>query len=295
MAKLSFVQQSDITENETFRSLGLRISQALDSFGFTKTADTGQIDWSTATRPLSSASMVGYEMRQFPAGTLQSANPVLIKIRYGSSSASAVILGMQFSVGRTTDGAGNFTGIYSSTISCYSGGNSPNGSLCFMSGDEEHLAIALFLGITNTTTAYHCIFCIDRLRDETGKALDTGINVFSKGNSSPSQFMLPSGSGAQFPATPLTNPMALFPPGASTAPTAGLGMSLSFLYPYIGCSGNPDLNVIIYPSLTMSAPGGTIIEITSYGAAHNYVLCGSYTAALNGNYSANWSVGVRYE
>lgn len=294
MAKTNFMLQSGIADDATFRAVGLKISQAFDAVGFVKTADTGQIDWATVTKPTTYPTMAGYEMRQLPAGVLQTANPVIVKIWYGTSDRAANILGMQWYVGHASSGSGGLTGAYSQVLYQYSYGNSASGNLNFISCDEEHFSMGLFLGIAGTSLSYYCILTIDRLRDENGTALDTGINVFALSDGTPSQFILPSAGAAQFPATALTTPMALYPP-LNGDPTMGLGMCFSYIYPYMGCSGNPDLNLIIYPGNAMQAPGGTLMDFDMYGETHTYVLCGSCNQTLGSNGSAYWSVGVRYE
>lgn len=295
MATQAFIRQSGIADNAGFRSLGLQISQAFEAVGFIKTADTGQIDWATVLKPTSGATMAGFEIRQLPASALQTANPVLVKISYGTSNQSQFVMGFTMQVGHTTDGAGTFTGIAGTIISCYSYDNNATGNMNFISCDADHFSMALFLGIAGTTSNYYCIFTVDRLRDETGTALDTGVNVFVLGNTVPQQCILLAGAGAQFPTTPLTTPMCLMPPGANTNTTMGANINFSYVYPYLGYTGNPDMNLIIYPGNAISVPGGTIMSFPMYGVEHTYVLCGSFTSYLGSNGSANWSIGVRYE
>jgi hypothetical protein len=294
MAKTSFVSQSGIASDAAFRVLGLLVSNALEAIGLTKTADTGQIDWATVTKSASTATMSGYEIRAFPSGTLQTDNPLLVKISYGTSSASATVFGFTIQIGHTTDGAGNFTGDASDTYTCYSNSNNANGSLCFLSCDEEHLTVALFLGISATTTSYCAACSLDRLRDVSGTALATGVNVITLSVATYKQRMFPA-SGTQFPTTALTEPMTLYPGGAGEPVVVGKNMCFANVYPYLGCAGNPDLNAVVYPAGAMPLPGGFVLPFSVYGVAHNYVLIGPYTSTLGGNSSALWGIGLRYE
>lgn len=291
MSTTSFVKQAGIADDAGFRAVGKAVSDAMTAVGFIKTADSGQIDWTTVLKGASA----GYEIRQLPDSTLQTANPVLVKIVYGYGSTS-ILFGMTFQVGHTTNGAGTFTGTAGSVQTCNANADNAAGSLCFLSCDAEHFSMALFLGTAGSTTRYSCVFGIDRLRDVDGTALSTGVNVITHGSTTAiQQSILPSGSGAQFPTTPLASPMCLYVPATSQAATMGAGICFSNVYPYLGCAGNPDMNFIIYPAEVLASPGGTIIEIPIYGVNHKYVLAGGYTAMLGNNSAANWNLGIRYD
>jgi hypothetical protein len=282
-----------ISDDATFRACGSAIAAALEAVGCIKTADTGQIDWATVARPLVNT-MAGYEIRQLPAGTLQTANPILLKIGYGCGYSLSGI-GFTFQIGHTTDGAGAFTGAYSSlyTIGSYVAGVPTNYFINSFSCDEEHLSMSLFMG-PQSTSKYNVLLGIDRLRDVDGVALDTGCNIVISGyNSLFYQFMLPSGAGAQFPATALLQPMTIAPPVGAPS-NYGLNYYNSFLYPYLGYCGNPDLNFIAYGTDADVSPGGTSRIITIYSVEHTYLLIAT-TMTAGPSSSTNWSLGVRYE
>lgn len=293
MGALLINKSNVISDDATFRACGKAISDALQAVGCIKTADTGQIDWATVARPLVNT-MAGYEIRQLPAGTLQTANPILLKIGYGCGYSLSGI-GFTFQIGHTTDGAMTFTGAYSSlyTIGSYAAATPANYFIDSFSCDVDHLSIALFMGPL-TTSKFNVILGIDRLRDVDGVALDTGCNIVISGyNSLFYQFILPSGAGAQFPATPLVNPMVVAPPVGAPS-SYGLNYYNSFLYPYIGCCGNPDLNFIAYNTDADQSPGGVSRIVTIYGVEHTYLLVAT-TMTAGPTSATNWSLGVRYE
>lgn len=282
-----------ISDDATFRTCGKAISDALEAVGCIKTADTGQINWTTVLRPATNT-MAGFEIRQLPAGTLQTANPILLKISYGCNYSTSAI-GFTFQIGHTTDGAGAFTGTSSSAyaLGSYASGSPANYFLCSFSCDVEHLSMALFMGAL-ATSRYAVTLGIDRLRDSDGVALDTGCNIVTSGyNGLFYQFMLPSGAGIQFPATALVAPMALCPPAGAPA-SFGLNSYSSFLYPYLGCCGNPDLNHILFNCDADVSPGGTVRKVTMYGVEHTYLTVGAILS-VGANASINWDFGVRYE
>jgi len=89
----------------TFESLSL----ALTAAGIPKTADTGQVVWSTVTLPVAAA-LVNYEIRYFN-DPLNATSPFYMKIFYVHSNIAAVPTPtLRFIVGTGSDGAGNITG-----------------------------------------------------------------------------------------------------------------------------------------------------------------------------------------
>ncbi|KLD65424.1 hypothetical protein [Dyella japonica] len=92
-----------------FRQWGSDFSAMLDQIGFPKTADSGQINWATVSRPTIAAA-AGYEVRHFN-DSLAATAPIVVKIEFGSSGAVANNPGVWMTIGRGSDGAGNITGV----------------------------------------------------------------------------------------------------------------------------------------------------------------------------------------
>lgn len=97
------------TTDAEFRLWGSQIRDQLLAAGLTKTADTGQIDWTTATRPAVNVS-AGYEIWRFN-DALHATAPIFFKIEYGTSSAGATVPHLWLTVGSGSNGAGTITGI----------------------------------------------------------------------------------------------------------------------------------------------------------------------------------------
>jgi hypothetical protein len=67
MTKLMIpIAQDGASSSASWVSIGKNFSDLLTSIGLPKTADTGQIDWSTVSRPASQTTVVGYEIREIP-------------------------------------------------------------------------------------------------------------------------------------------------------------------------------------------------------------------------------------
>lgn len=97
----------DHTSDAGFRLWGKEVSDALTAVGCTKTADTGQIDWTTVTRA-GTNSDAGYEVWAMN-DSLHATAPVFFKLYYGTYSQSTRPR-VRIEVGTATDGAGSIVG-----------------------------------------------------------------------------------------------------------------------------------------------------------------------------------------
>jgi hypothetical protein len=108
MAKKILIRRLTIADTTEFRDLGAAISGALDDVGLIKTADTGQIDWTTVSKPGTTSTMSGYEVRILN-DTMHATAPIFLKISYGVWT-NLNSFWIQISVGQGSDGSGNLTG-----------------------------------------------------------------------------------------------------------------------------------------------------------------------------------------
>lgn len=114
MATRTWVSPVSHADDAGFRAWGLELSTELDAF-LPKTADTGQINWSTVTRPATNTA-AGYEIRRFN-DSLQATAPIFIKLEYGTFN-SAMIPSIWLTVGTGTNGAGTLTGSVTQRAQC---------------------------------------------------------------------------------------------------------------------------------------------------------------------------------
>lgn len=122
MTTASYSTPWDNSTDAAFRAWGSALSAAMQSCGLQQSADTGQIDWSTVTVPTTNDTSGGYEIYQFTDG-LQATSPVFIKIEYGAGiNQTGIEYGgygypqMWITVGPSTDGAGNMTGVTTNRV-----------------------------------------------------------------------------------------------------------------------------------------------------------------------------------
>lgn len=95
-----------------FRAWGLEFHNLLLAVGLTNTADTGQIDFTTVLKP-GASTYAGYKMYSFN-DTNQAANPIFIKVQFGTGLTSPVPQ-IAVEVGIGTNGAGTLTPGFSTT------------------------------------------------------------------------------------------------------------------------------------------------------------------------------------
>lgn len=178
MATITKTSFPDNSSDANFRSWGLDISDSLTTVGIIKTADSGQINWSTVTRPLAINTAMGYEIRKFN-DSLQATYPVFIKIEFGSGGGTANP-GLWLTIGTGTDGAGTITGtlLARQQISC---GNSSTtaGYTWRCSGDTNRFVIWPFMDM-GLQLSGGCAFmiAIERTHDSTGADTNEGLMIF---------------------------------------------------------------------------------------------------------------------
>lgn len=99
----------------TFRAWGTSVNAAIVGSGLVQASDTGQINWTTVTKPVTNGATVGYEIYRFN-DSLQATVPVFIKITYlsgGNGSGNNYCWSMV--VGTGSNGSGTITGTGSGT------------------------------------------------------------------------------------------------------------------------------------------------------------------------------------
>jgi len=99
-----------------FRTWGSEFAAQLAAVGLTQTADTGQVNWTTVTRPGASTD-AGYEIWEF-TDTQQSASPsspIFLKFYYGTGTGTTNPR-IRVEVGTGSNGSGTLTGTGSGTV-----------------------------------------------------------------------------------------------------------------------------------------------------------------------------------
>jgi hypothetical protein len=200
---------SAVALNDTdarFRAWAQFVHDVLSNGGWVQTADSGQIDLTTALKPGATNTKVGYEIWGM-SDSLQSTAPIYLKIAYGSGASNSNTIGLWFAIGTGTDGAGNLVDPADGTTPAYlidqysqvtaamlTTGSSGTTRACFGSADTDRAVFLLFEAqptlagsgspcVWNENTSDYAgvetsnplLFSIERARDYSGVVLDTHI------------------------------------------------------------------------------------------------------------------------
>lgn len=224
------------------RAWGGNFSQALTKCGLVRTADTGQIDWTTVVRPgavYNGESYMGYEMYRFD-DALQATRPVFLKIEwympwdhnnyygwYMISMPSPIV-----SVGTVTNGAGALAGVvstrqrlaymapyihYTSTrADLYAGGLGAHNTSapCNFFGDKSSIVMAIGATsdaqpLTNGPGGYRPValpwmWTVERTRDPNGLPNGDGLAILTTKWTTAAGYAQPTGPTSTYQALSFT-------------------------------------------------------------------------------------------
>lgn len=242
--------------------------------GWVVTSDTGQTAPASLATPGGANTKAGYRIYRM-ADTLQSTNPVFLRIDYGSS-ASANTPAMWLTIGTGSNGSGTITGLLfnggatAGPTVTQSSNTTPLANNSYGSASTNRFSIALFV---QTNTAYGIFLSLERTKDSSGA--DTGVGLLlaytdpvngSNGGSLQYTRYISMTVGQQ-PTAELglsyiltrQNPSEVFGGG-----DIGVGIVLFFK----GVSQQPGTNLTINNSSDVSAEGS--FSLTLYGSTRTY-------------------------
>jgi hypothetical protein len=159
-----------------FRTWGKGVSDAIAATGLVKSADTGQIDWTTVARPAANG-VAGYEIWKF-TDAMQATLPVFIKLEYGTGAA-ADRPQVAVTVGTGTNGAGAINGQANTRNQLLSANSKANGDklATYISGNGRGLAVCT--NLDPTTSGFSQGVIVGRTVDATGTPTADGIVTYS--------------------------------------------------------------------------------------------------------------------
>lgn len=195
---------SNITD-AAFRTWIGFINTMMITAGWVQTPDTGQINFATATAPVTPNTKVGYALYRMD-DALQATYPIIVKFAFGSAAVAARP-GIWFMIGTNSDGAGNLIDPNDENREAYlldqytqsspameQISSGPDARLCFGSGDTARVVFILFEGDPTVEDAdpegglnpqikkndweseyFTMLFSIERARDWTGAYVGTHV------------------------------------------------------------------------------------------------------------------------
>lgn len=168
----------DHTGDAPFRVWAQQLSDELVAAGMVRVADTGTINFTTATRPAINTSG-GFEIMRF-ADALQGTAPIFFKIEYGSST-TVTNPQIWITVGTGSNGSGTITGQATTRRECLVAG-APTSTVIsyptYICGTAGHLGCAFKLGSQSSGLGAG-FFAIVRTADATGAHTATGFVLYT--------------------------------------------------------------------------------------------------------------------
>lgn len=173
----------NLTSDSAFRAYHKDVSDTIKDAGASLTADTGQIDFTTVTRP-GSSSFAGYEIFKLDTDTKFGDLALYIKLEYGQGDFSGPAFA--FSAGTGTDGAGNLTGAVSTRQTFINSTAGSTGTVRATTGDGRFCVVPHVWSAGRTNAGGNYLFLVERLRDANGNLTPDGFYVLTLGPSNPS-------------------------------------------------------------------------------------------------------------
>jgi hypothetical protein len=206
----------NVTNDAEFRTRGKWISDRLTDCGWSIVTDSGTINWTTVSKPGTTHTVAGYEIRQ--SDNVAGAR-IYLKIEYGSGS-TVTNMALWVTCGEGSDGAGTITGDKTTRTECITTAVGAVGCTDYVSGAGARLAVVMAANTSaGTMTATIPGFVIQRTTDASGVDDGNGFIVF----------MLQGGTGAK-------HEQVNFSTGSSSQRT-GLGCMLALSAPVPGSAG----------------------------------------------------------
>jgi hypothetical protein len=269
MATRTLSTPPDNNTDANFRAWINEINNALIAFGWLATSDSGQINFSTVTRPTAASIYQGYAMYKMN-DSLQSTVPVFLRIDFGTS-ASTDEPGIKFQVGiGATDGAGAITGVVMAQVTTGVVGMTPTGTSfnCRSSGSSA----AFRMSFWSSVTANHGFtLMIERDKDTSGIDTAGGVNVIwsyiTSSNAANAQSVFITPSTVISPVHTVWYALVT----AQSSQSGGGNIGIAPVRIPLGPFRNPMLGALV------CALGDYTVEttqsVTHYGSSHTYLMC----------------------
>lgn len=294
-----------INTDATFRTWGSTVSDLWQDVGLTKTADTGQIDWTTVTRPASTG-FAGYEIFKLDTDTQHSSFGLFIRVDYGCVVTGASYyqrLGIQ--IGSSTNGAGTLSGITGTQRIFAAAGTSSSSLTHYCSSGDGYFAYAgaWSAGTNSTTALFNQVFVIERLRDNTGAPTANGIYTFFGGvtgtNTSDGYTQIIRSDDLVTAYATSSSGLRLGGYVPNLSGNRGTDLYLYTHQPADYAIYNPCLSNLFYYSTDLTA--GVDITVSMYGTNRTFKPLGNLGSASAGNWPSyafqhsNAGLAIRWE
>jgi hypothetical protein len=298
--------QALVRDNSTlanFKNWAKAISDFFITAGWTRTADTGQVNWSTIASVPAGGAFV-YEILQ----TNDGATTYYLKVEYGTNATGSNNPEMRFTAGTSTTGTGNVSGLTTGVFlaNLDPGGNGDGASTfnCYFSGDAGRMCIMMWRDVTDAQNPW--AMAVQRSINASGTYTNSyftlAVVAYNYGSQNSDVYqqsvVFGVGSGPQRQ-TMLKGGLNVLG-GAFTSEIFNGSTAVSPVYPEVGIFDNPMDALMVGSNSDFTE--GQIVTIPAgnmpYGTAHTYV-CSQRTAFLScgpaGNAVQHSTILLRYD
>jgi hypothetical protein len=253
----------------SFRLWINEIHNSLIAFGWLQTSDTGQINFSTVTRPTNINLYQGYAIYKMN-DSLQSSCAVFMRLDFGTGGGGdSPSLKIKIGIG-STDGAGTLTGNLATQVvmGTLTGANT-TGLNVYTAGDAGSFRMAWWL---SEISGLGWVVAIERDQDSSGADTSVGVTLCTyfattgNGSSTTNQFLEQAGgTGAQFAAWYTWV-------STQTSNSGYSGASVAPVHPVLGYLRNPMKTLLL--GAVNDWVTNTTVSVTVYGTARTYMVKG---------------------
>lgn len=260
------------------------IHNSLIAFGWLQTADTGQINFTTVTRPVATSTYQGYAIYQMN-DSLQSACPVFLRLDFGTGAGTdAPSVKTQICIGGT-NGAGTLTGnITPSGFTIPTNSAAIGAFSCRTAGTTSSFRMAFF---TNTALCFG--FVVERDVNTSGVEQSTGINCLSWATGTYASVFLEQAGGTGA----VDNKWYAFV-SAQSSQAGGGNVGVGPVRTQLGPFRNPMKGMLLFSSTDFTVD--TTGPVTIYGASHTYLFTRARDSAQGINsWNSNCGIALLWE
>lgn len=275
-----------VADATSYRTWVQAVHNAIASFGWTQTGDTGQLTISTLA-----ARGNGYEIWAL-GDTLQATHPFYMKLEYHPTAFGP---GFFVTFGTATDGAGNITTQTSQRLGFGCRTDTTVQQNCYFSGDTNRLQMALWDGPTSNESV---VISIERSKNSSGVDTGDALLVFlaASNNNGTGSGLYGAWSGVVPSSGTVVNAQNVWSAPFNQAQLTmayGSAIGVGIPIPFNTLPYQYGMGVLIYQSSDFGYATFPIVPI--YGANHNYIALNQNTYYSATNPSCNTHILMRYE
>lgn len=258
-----------------FRAWAQEVHDALTAFGWVNTADTGQINLVTVSKPAGTSTSQGYEIWRM-ADSLQSLYACYMKIEYGSGTNSSNNPGIWITLGTGSNGTGTLTGtVGTRSLITQCNAYTTAAKTYYSSGGTARFCIAFGADAQDDNSIMY--FGVERTKAADGTDSNEGMHMLGYGNDNAAGFCKFNHQSVPF--TGSIPVLAIL--GTGDVPTSSQATGILGSEAYTYCirpeqfyPRNAIMNWIVYYNLDFTREIA-ITGVDMYGASHIFMPLGS--------------------